>query len=79
MSIRTIIEINHDQLHSLKKDPEWWINLLANLGTAHYGAALNEANADGCPIHLGHGVRLVLQRHHSDVTTVKAGSVEVKL
>lgn len=79
MSTRTIIEINHDHLHSLKSDPEWWMSLLGNLGTSHFGAALNEANADGCPIYLGHGVRLALQRHHSDATTVKAGSLEVKL
>jgi hypothetical protein len=79
MSIRTIIEINHDQLSALKRDPEWWMNLLGNLGTAHYGAALNEANADGCPIHIGHGVRLVTQRFHDTATTVKNEYVKVKL
>lgn len=79
MSTRTLIEINHDQLHALQWDLEWWTNLLQNLSAARYGAALNEANADGCPIHLGHGVRLVLQRHHSDLATVKTTCVEVML
>ncbi|MBN3814690.1 hypothetical protein [Paraburkholderia sp. Ac-20347] len=79
MSIRTIIEINHDQLGALKNDPGWWARLLGNLGTSRYGAAINEANADGCPIHLGHGVRLVTQRHHSESAMVKTQYLEIKL
>lgn len=79
MSTRTIIEINHDHLHALEWDQEWWTNLLQRLGSSHYGAELNEANAAGRPVDIGHGVRLVMQRHHADDAMVKTQGVEVKL
>jgi len=79
MSIRTIIEINHDHLHALKWDQGWWENLLARLGSAHYNADLNEANENGRSIDAGHGVRIVLQRFHDTAVSVKTDYAEVKL
>jgi hypothetical protein len=79
MSTRTIIEINHDQLHALKWDEEFWTNLLSRLGGSHYNADLSEANEAGRSIDVGHGVRIVLQRHHSTDVTVKTEYVEVRL
>jgi hypothetical protein len=79
MSTRTIIEINHDQLHTLKWDEEFWANLLSRLGGSHYNADLNEANEAGHSIDIGHGVRIVLQRHHATNVTVKTEYAEVRL
>lgn len=79
MSQRVLLEINTDHLHALKWDTEFWTNLLANLGSSHYSAELNAANEAGHPVDIGHGVRIVLQRHHSTDATVKTDYVEVKL
>jgi hypothetical protein len=79
MSTRTLIEISHDQLHALKWDEEFWTNLLSRLGSAHYSTDLNAANEAGRSIDIGHGVRIVLQRHHSTDATVKTEYVEVRL
>ncbi|CDY79410.1 hypothetical protein BGLT_02191 [Caballeronia glathei] len=77
MSIRTLVEINHDQLHALKWDVEFWENLVAQLGGTHYSSRLIEAN--GRPIDIGHGVRIIMQRHHSTECSVKSEYEEVKL
>jgi hypothetical protein len=79
MSTRTIIEINHDQLHALKWDEEFWTNLLSALGGSTYNVRLNEANEVGRSIDIGHGVRIVMQRHHSTEVTVKTEFAEVRL
>lgn len=79
MGIRTLIEINHDNLHALKWDQEWWENLLSRLSGSHYNADLNQANEAGRSIDAGHGVRIVLQRFHDTAVTVKTEYSEVKL
>lgn len=79
MSTRTLLEINHDRLHDLQKRPEILAEIMAELGMAVHGAALNETNSRGRALDLGHGVQLVLQRHHSTHVTVKTDYAEVRL
>ena len=79
MSTRTLIEINHDRLHELQQRPSILAEIMAELGITIHGAALNEANSRGHALDLGHGVRLVMQRHHSTDASVKSNYVEVKL
>lgn len=79
MSIRTLIEINHDRLHELQQRPAILAEIIFELGMSVHGAALNEANERGRALDLGHGVRLVMQRHHSTDVSVKSEYVEVRL
>lgn len=53
MSIRSIIEINHDALHDLTKDPERLIEFIKSLA---WGIKPKDIN----------GVRFLAQRHHSE-------------
>jgi hypothetical protein len=59
VSIRTIIEINHDQLAKLKDDPEWGRKLYDCLAT--YGWRGTNAVFTVPP-----GARVLTDRHHSD-------------
>ncbi|PXW23366.1 hypothetical protein [Paraburkholderia caballeronis] len=79
MSTRTLLEINHDFLHNLRRHPEILGEIMAELVGSVHGAALNEANSRGHALDLGHGVRLVLQRHHSNDASVKTEYAEVRL
>ena len=65
MSIRTIIEINHDYLHELSSDPEHWIDLLRAMRSSDLTGALNAAN--GKPVFRPPGIRILAQRHHSEM------------
>lgn len=58
MSIRTIIEINHDQLSKLKDDPEWARKLYDCLCT-HGWKGLDPVFPPPA------GVRVLTDRHHS--------------
>ena len=79
MSIRTIIEINHDYLDELRKHPERLVNLLDDLGGATYVGRLNKANAARAPLDLNCGITLVTQRHHSDDMFVHSKHAVVRL
>lgn len=79
MSIRTLIEINHDLLHRLQESPEIFAEILGRLGTSRYNAELNEANDGGRALDIWNGVRIVHQYHHSTRVTVKTEYAEVKL
>ncbi|RKE35232.1 hypothetical protein B0G76_1293 [Paraburkholderia sp. BL23I1N1] len=79
MSTRTILEINHDHLGHLQKHPEIFAEILAELGMSIHGAALNKANERGHALDIGHGVRIVLQRHHSTDVTVQTDYAGVRL
>lgn len=79
MSTRSLLEINHDRLHDLQNRPEILAEIMTELGMSAHGAALNEANGNGRALDLGHGVRLVIQRHHSTDVSVKSEYVEVRL
>ncbi len=59
MSIRTIIEVNHDHLHKLKDDPEWARQLYNCLCTHGWKGDYPVFPAPG-------GVRVLDQRHHSE-------------
>lgn len=61
MSIRTIIEINHDQLDKLD-DPEWSKELADSLATGDWRE--NRTYPRRC--FLPQGVRVLGQRHHSE-------------
>lgn len=50
MSIRTLIEINHDQLRDLSENPDQFFRHLLS------------ARCTPCP----HGMKVLAQRHHSD-------------
>ena len=65
MSIRTIIEINHDYLGLKGDDPADALRrLLQALRTSDITGQLNRAA--GAPIDVGGGVRVLAQRHHSE-------------
>lgn len=67
MSIRTIIEINHDYLHDLLRHPEFWEELLRGLSGGDYNSGLFH---DGI-VRLKHGVTVLHTRHHSQTITLK--------
>ncbi len=79
MSIRTLIEINHDSLHRLIAEPEFLQHFLRELTGTTYNREFNAANEAGRALDIGHGVRVVLQRHHTTDVTVKTEYTEVKL
>ncbi|WP_368649019.1 hypothetical protein ABRY95_00060 [Castellaniella ginsengisoli] len=61
MSIRTIIEINHD--HLTPATCASLCSLVSQLGLSEITAELNRQG--GAPINLSAGVRILAQRHHS--------------
>jgi hypothetical protein len=64
MSTRTIIEINHDYLGDLLKDPE---HMHVLLRMARSGALAGLPNAQNPSGRVGlPGIRILGQRHHSD-------------
>lgn len=65
MSVRTIVEINHDYLHDLREHPER-IELLWTLLSSCDHQRLNDV-AQPVP-----GIRFLGQRHHSDKLTITA-------
>jgi hypothetical protein len=79
MSIRTLIEINHDQLDRLIDEPDLLQNLLRSLAGTTYSREINEANEAGRSLDVDCGVRIVTQRHHSTHMTVKTHYAEVRL
>lgn len=79
MSTRTLIEINHDQLHRLRERPEILAEILSELGCTVHNAAMNEANERGRALDLGHGVRLVMQYHHTTDVSVTTDFAAVRL
>ena len=62
MSIRTIIEINHDYLGQL--GPEQWAELMTALASSSVTGQLNRA--EGKPVNWTTGIRILAQRHHSE-------------
>lgn len=66
MSIRTIIEVNHDFLNALERNPYKWNELLADLR----GAAINEKLNKGETPQPTAGVRVLAQCHHSNTVSI---------
>lgn len=69
MSTRTIIEINHDYLNDLLKDPDAWkaLLLMARSGAlAGFPSEKNPGGEVGLP-----GIRILAQRHHSETLNLK--------
>ena len=73
MSTRTIIEINHDYLGDLAKDPSILADVLRQLGSGAIGAEIAKADGSeqpqrrpGVP-----GIRFLATRHHSEVITIR--------
>lgn len=79
MSTRTLIEINHDMLHRLRDRPDLLAEIMSELVGSIHNAALNEANQRGRALDLGHGVRLVMQYHHTTDVSVTADLAAVRL
>jgi hypothetical protein len=63
MSTRTVIEINHDYVHDLEQHPEYWGSLLRGLRSGAFNAGLN----DGDTPNAAPGIRVLGQRHHSQL------------
>ena len=61
MSIRTIIEINHDYLHDLEQNPRRWETLIAVLKSGGINTGLNAGETPA----IVPGIRALGQRHHS--------------
>lgn len=74
MSIRTIIEINHDYISRLEKPGE----LEAMITNLLMGQFMPELN-DGEKPEIAPGVRVLMRRHHSSDVTIKSDWAEVKL
>jgi hypothetical protein len=67
MSTRTIIEINHDHIRRLEKDPAYLKALMQQLGMSGVTEGLNKHGPhDFCA-----GVRILGQRHHSETLNLK--------
>ncbi len=64
MSIRTIIEINHDYMHDLD-NPETLQKLLQVLRTGVVGKYISST------MHVVPGIRVLAQRHHSETLKLK--------
>lgn len=79
MSIRTIVEFNHDFLRRLRDQPELLGLIVDEIATSQHAAKLNEANERGRALDIGHGVRIVMQRHHSTEVSVKTEYGELRL
>lgn len=79
MSTRTLLEISHDMLPKLQNRPDIVLMILRELGSSMHGAALNEANARGRSLDIGHGISIVLQRHHTTEVSVVSDYAQVKL
>ena len=63
MSYRTLIEINHDFIHAIERDPEQFVK------------SLRRALDDG--LDLGRfGVRFFGRRHHTDPFSIDWGGIE---
>lgn len=62
MSIRTVVEINHDRLHDLQRDPVKHMELLC-----YMLGGCDHKKLDGQVIP---GIRYLGQRHHADELTV---------
>lgn len=65
MSMRTIIEINHDYLH----DWDEFERLLDYLKGSGIAYMLNKSG--GKPVRWGCGIVVIAQRHHSETITFK--------
>lgn len=74
MSIRTIIEINHDCISRLEH-PEQLKTMITSLLMGKFMPELN----DGERPEIAPGVRVLMQRHHSSDVTIKSDWAEVKL
>lgn len=74
MSIRTIIEINHDHLTDVTRAE--LLDLLNELRGSLVTGLLNRN--DSKPFSWSTGVRILAQRHHSDELTLKTRFFEVK-
>jgi hypothetical protein len=61
MSTRTIIEINHDFLADLERNPETLMGILRQLGGCSITGMLNRGE-----IPYSGGIRILAQRHHSE-------------
>lgn len=57
MSHRTILEFNHDYLHDMEQDPEFWKRLMQKLKANDFKDRWTPEIA---------GVRKVGERHHSE-------------
>lgn len=62
MSIRTVIEINHDYLTDLEHDPEDFFDLLKRLRGSEITGLLNSGDKP----RFGSGITVLGQRHHSE-------------
>lgn len=65
MSIRTIIEINHDLLHQIRNDPHAFADALCS--------AVCDGSGRRKELLKLHGARFLAQRHHSTALEVKIG------
>lgn len=57
MSIRTVIEVNHDYLHDLKDHPQLWLDVLQKMFANDWECRHTQ---------LVPGVRKLGERHHSE-------------
>lgn len=67
MSVRTILEINHDHL-SLATVADV-ADLLSKLPLSLVAGLLNQSKGD--PVNWGAGIRILAQRHHSEKITLE--------
>lgn len=65
MSTRTVIELNHDYLGRLMREPWIWERLVQALVTC------NANDADEQRVLAALGIRILAQRHHSETLRLK--------
>lgn len=70
MSHRTIVEFNHDYLHDMENDPDFWKNLLLKLKANDWKASWTCETP---------GVIKVGERHHSQDLVIEVGGYRSKV
>lgn len=63
MSIRTLIEINHDFLYNWENHPEDAAGLILAAVTGHRPLSSHDMDV--------YGIKVIIQRHHADKVTVE--------
>lgn len=74
MSIRTIIEVNHDLLAALD-NPEALQEMVRSLVMGEYMPKLNSGELP----EIAPGVRVLMQRHHTSSVTIQSDWAKVEL
>lgn len=78
MSTRTLIEISHNHLSMLIGNPEILQPLMTQLKGCMPDSTVYDANDAGRALDYGHGIHIVMRRHHRTDVTVSTRQPEIR-